>query len=307
MVDISVLDIYNCFLENALRQTKVVNDIFARRWMRYAIIIVSLMLAVLVVVVLLQQPGFRLTTFIWSLVVIGILLLAIFLVVLVISAFASWNSYLYGTERQIGSELAKLELGHPVQRDHQGFAKAMTGENHNVIANLYISTLKYLHRTYEKFGVWFFIGAFASWNYRGLMIERFLASAKTKLLSEHPEGAISDFDEALCLDPTLDTTYRDRGLAKAMMGQYHPAIVDFDKALLGYLKRGHKKRGGYKYLWMVNRVETCYISRGFCRARVSLLDEAKEDFTIALELAREAGNATLVTLVKEMLKKLEEK
>ena len=306
MIDSSVLDIFNCFLENTLRQQKVVDDIIARRWMRYAIIIVSLMLAVLVVVVSLQQPGSRLTTFIWSLVVIGILVLAIFLVVLVISAFASWNSYLYGTERQIGSELAKLELGHPVQRNHQGFAKAMTGENHNVVANLYISTLKYLHRTYEKFGVLFFIGAFASWNYRGLMIERFLGSAQMKLLFEHPEDAVADFDEALRLDPNLDTTYRDRGLAKAMMGQYHPAIVDIDKALLGYLKRGHKKRGGYKYLWMVNRVETCYISRGFCRARASLVNEAKEDFTTALELAREAGNEEIAKLAERKLKELDD-
>lgn len=305
MADRFVLDIYNCFRKNTLIEDEVLDDIFARKWKRFAKIVISLLFIGLVVVVSLQQAGSRLTAFIWSLVIIGILLLAILLFVAVIGAFASWNSHLFATEKRIGIELAQLELGQPVPRNHQGFAIAMTGEYHNNFAKLYISALKYFDRVYQKFGLLLFICAFASWNYRGLLIERIIGSAHGKLPFD-PAGAVADFDEALRLDSTLDITYRDRGLARAMMGQYHRAIADFDRALLGYLKRGHKKRGGYKYFWLTHRVETCYIIRGYCRHKVGLLDEAKEDLTTALNLARERRNEQLASLAEQVRNKIVE-
>ena len=45
------------------------------------------------------------------------------------------------------------------------------------------------------------------------------------------EGAISDYNQALCLKPNFPIAYYYSGIAKRSIGQYSDAISDFDQAL----------------------------------------------------------------------------
>ena len=103
------------------------------------------------------------------------------------------------------------------------------------------------------------------------------------------EAAITDFDQVLRIDPNLAGAYSNRGNARAGMGQSKKAISDYDEALLLDPNYGE-----------------AYYNRAETKAAMGLKDEAREDLMTALNLARSSGNAALVTLVKEMLKKLDE-
>ena len=50
-------------------------------------------------------------------------------------------------------------------------------------------------------------------------------------LQEQQEGAISQFDEAIQLDPRHVAAYNNRGIAYQNLGQYDRAIRDYDEAI----------------------------------------------------------------------------
>ena len=61
--------------------------------------------------------------------------------------------------------------------------------------------------------------------------EKHLRIGNVKAKQGDCEGAISDYDQALCLTPNFPIAYYHRGIAKHNMGQYSDAISDFDQAL----------------------------------------------------------------------------
>lgn len=61
--------------------------------------------------------------------------------------------------------------------------------------------------------------------------EKHLRIGNEKARQGDSKGAISDYDQALCLTPNFPIAYYRRGLAKRTIGQYSDAISDFDQAL----------------------------------------------------------------------------
>ena len=61
--------------------------------------------------------------------------------------------------------------------------------------------------------------------------EKHLRIGNEKAKQGDCEGAISDYNQALCLKPNFPIAYYHRGLAKRNIGQYSDAISDFDQAL----------------------------------------------------------------------------
>ena len=58
-----------------------------------------------------------------------------------------------------------------------------------------------------------------------------MASAKTHTEKGNYDRAITDFDEAIRLDPKVAVSFYRRGLAYDHQGQHNRAIADFDEAI----------------------------------------------------------------------------
>ena len=101
-------------------------------------------------------------------------------------------------------------------------------------------------------------------------------------------AAIADCDTAIRLKPDLVTAYNNRGNAKADSGQPRGGITDFDEAI--HLKPDYVG---------------AYINRGIAKVKLNLKDEARKDFEIALELARNAGDADLLAKAEQWLRDLD--
>ena len=101
-------------------------------------------------------------------------------------------------------------------------------------------------------------------------------------------AAIADCDTAIHLDPGLVTAFNNRGNAKADSGKYAGAITDFDEAI--HLEPDYVG---------------AYINRGITKVKFNLKDEARKDFEIALELAGNAGDASLQTKAEQLLRDLD--
>ena len=76
--------------------------------------------------------------------------------------------------------------------------------------------------------------------------------------------------------------------AKADSGQPGGGITDFDEAI--HLKPDYVG---------------AYINRGIAKVKLNLKDEALKDFEIALELARNAGDADLLAKAEQWLRDLD--
>ena len=110
--------------------------------------------------------------------------------------------------------------------------------------------------------------------------------AKDKL-GRH-EDAIADHDQAIRLKPDLAKAYNNRGVAKDELGRHEDAITDYDEAIR--LKPDFAE---------------AYIRRGDTKISLSRIDEARQDFEKARDLARKAGNASLVTSAEQRLRDLD--
>ena len=81
--------------------------------------------------------------------------------------------------------------------------------------------------------------------------------------------------------------YINRGNAKQKRGQYD-AAADYDEAIR--LKPDYSE---------------AYNNRGISKGKLGLTDEARKDFETALELARNANNAKIVTQAEQLLRDLD--
>ena len=93
----------------------------------------------------------------------------------------------------------------------------------------------------------------------------------TKSLLGDFKGAILDGDTAIGLDSTDEISYSNRGFAKLKLGQYQPAIEDFDISLK--LEPNRK----------------AYASRGLAYSRLNLHQKAIDDYTLSLAINSQDG------------------
>ena len=100
---------------------------------------------------------------------------------------------------------------------------------------------------------------------------------KGKLKQGDLAGAISDFDQAIAVDPKYATAYNDRGNVRKALGDLAGAISDYDQAIVVDPKK----------------VEA-YYNRGFARKAQEDLTSAVADLTCYLKLAPNAADRAVV-------------
>ena len=100
--------------------------------------------------------------------------------------------------------------------------------------------------------------------------------------------ASTDYDEAIRLKPDFAEVYYNRGIAKDELGRHEAAITDYDEAIR--LKPDYAD---------------AYIRRGDTKCTLGRIDEARQDFEKARDLARKAGDASLVASVEQRLRDLD--
>jgi tetratricopeptide (TPR) repeat protein len=83
-------------------------------------------------------------------------------------------------------------------------------------------------------------------------------------------AAIYDTTEALAYDHCLADAYLIKGIALFELDMYKEAFLEFDKAVW------YARKNGENYRW-----------RALCRAKLGIIDKAREDFAKAIELGDE--------------------
>ena len=136
------------------------------------------------------------------------------------------------------------------------------------------------------------------------------------------EAAIADFDETIRRKPGYAEAYRNRGTAKDDLGRYEAAIADFDEAIRrkpdyaeAYFNRGNAKSKPGQHEDAITDFDEAirrkpdyakaYFNRGNAKSKLGRIDEARQDFEKARDLARKTGDASLVALVEQRLRELD--
>ena len=145
-------------------------------------------------------------------------------------------------------------------------------------------------------------------------------NAKGKL--ERYEAALADFDQAILLKPDHAGAYSNRGVAKYELGRHEGAVADYDEAIRlkpdyaeAYINRSvaNQKLGQYEgavadcneAIRLKPDLAVAYSNRGAAKAGLDLKDEARKDFEIALELARNTNNANIAAQAEQALRDLD--
>ena len=162
-------------------------------------------------------------------------------------------------------EAIRLETDYAIAYSSRGNAKAALGRREEAIAD-YDEAIR-LEADYA-----------VAYNNRG--------NAKAAL--GRREEAIADYDEAIRLEADYAEAYSNRGEAKAVLGRHNAAIADYDEAI----RRKPDLAETYGY-------------RGEAKAALGLNDEARQDFEKVRDLARKAGNDSLVALAEQGLRDLD--
>ena len=135
------------------------------------------------------------------------------------------------------------------------------------------------------------------------------------------EDAIADHDQAIRLKPDLAEAYNNRGAVKAILERYEDAIADYDQAIRlkpdysqAYYNRGTMKAVLERYEDAIADYDQAiridpndaqaYYDRGVAKNSLDRMDEARQDFERARDLARAAGDASLVALAEQGLRDL---
>ena len=140
-------------------------------------------------------------------------------------------------------------------------------------------------------------------------------------LSRH-EDAIVDYDQAIQLKPNYAEAYYNRGIAKGYLSRHEDAIVDYDQAIRlkpdlakAYINRGIAKGNLGRHedaiadynqaLQLKPDFAGAYLSRGIAKSNLGQTNEARQDFEKARDLARKAGDASLVASIEQRLQDLD--
>ena len=137
------------------------------------------------------------------------------------------------------------------------------------------------------------------------------------------EDAISAYEKAIEMRADYAEAYYNRGLQKAVLGQYLDAIEDLDKAIdlnfneaKAHIFRGLAKSKLDKHdeaftdfdraIYMKPDFADAHATRGQAKARLNDIRGAKVDFQKALELAKEQGKNELIDEIEKDLQELDE-
>ena len=115
----------------------------------------------------------------------------------------------------------------------------------------------------------------------------FLArGAANSNLGKHDE-AISDYNEAIRLNPNFAGVYVLRGVAHGNLGKNDEAILDFNEAIR-----------------LNPNLAEAYLTRGFTNETLRRVEEAQADYQMGLKVAEQQGNEDIKTTIEESLQRL---
>ena len=121
------------------------------------------------------------------------------------------------------------------------------------------------------------------------------------------QGAISNYNKALEIDPNYAKAYLNRGVARSNLKDYQGAISDYDKALKidpnyadAYYNRGNARRDLKDYQGAISdynkalkidpNYADAYVNRGSALYMVGDKRKARGDWETAAQLYRQQGN-----------------
>ena len=154
------------------------------------------------------------------------------------------------------------------------------------------------------------------------LAEAYSNRGTTKYRLGHYEDAIADYNQAIQMKPDYAGAYSNRGNAKSDLGRHEDAIADYNQAiqLKPDLAEAYSNRGTTKYrlghyedaiadynqaIQMKPDYAEAYSNRGTAKGKLGRIDEARQDFEKARDLARKAGDDSLVALAEQVLRKLD--
>lgn len=124
---------------------------------------------------------------------------------------------------------------------------------------------------------------------RDISVRSWLSVGYLFFLQGKDEDAIAAYDEAIDLKPDYVEAYNNRGNAKSRIDdRLEDAIADYDEAI--------SRKPDYA---------EAYFNRGNTKRKLDRIDEARQDFEKARDLARKVGDASLVDLANQQLRKLD--
>ncbi len=153
-------------------------------------------------------------------------------------------------------------------------------------------------------------------------VEAYYNRGNAKRALEQYDDAIADYDEAIRLKPAYAEAYNNRGFAKGVLRQYADAIADYDETIRlkpnhakAYNNRGFAKGALGQYadaiadfgegICLQPDDAAAYYSRGLAKRALGLIDEARQNFEKARDLAREAGDDSVADLAEQGLRDLD--
>ena len=122
-------------------------------------------------------------------------------------------------------------------------------------------------------------------NFAETYVLRGLANSNS---GKHDE-AISDFNEAIRLNPSFDAAYMGRGLANSNSGKHDEAISDFNEAIR-----------------LNPSFADAYLFRGLTKKALGKVEEAKVDYQMALKLAEQQENEHLKPTIEGILQEFKD-
>ena len=111
------------------------------------------------------------------------------------------------------------------------------------------------------------------------------------------EEAIDDYTQAIKLDPELEVAYNNREVAKSQLGQQEDGFDNLDQEYkeypelaAEYIERGNAKLNEKDYSGAINEYNEAmdkgrpeaYNDRGFVKSKLGQLEEAIDDYTLAI-------------------------
>lgn len=149
----------------------------------------------------------------------------------------------------------------------------------------------------------------------------YLKTAERNMLDGNYGTAIENLTKEIARDPESLIAYRNRGVAKGILGEYEAAMEDLDKALridakdvYAYFNRGNVKKdmGRYeeamadynKARQIDEKFAQPHFGLGEVKLKTGKADEAFEHFIEAVHLAKNSNNQKFVDLAQERIKEV---